>query len=299
MENKKNTTLGLITARGGSIRLPRKNIKEFCGIPLVAWSILQSRCSRLIDLTVLTTDDPEIAAIGRKYGAKVIMRPVMDNDITAGVPFRMAIEELENDGYIIDDILCILPTSPLKKPNDLDNLVEYYRLLKQYEDIDQMDVFSPDRETFIFKNVEEMVNNYNKPYHVTRSLADKNWNYSKLGGGWNIGKRDYLMKCWHNTSDFDTEIDKQLDENMFDKKQKIVAYSIEPWQCFETDYESYFKICELLMEEFVLKGRGMSVYTDYARNFRKIVEVDDEQKSLDFEKYVGNNNQLHTEFGGD
>lgn len=292
MESKKPFVLGLITARGGSIRLPKKNILPFAGHPLVSWSIIQARCSKNIDLVVLTTDSEEIAEVGRRYGAKVIMRPVMDNDITAGVPFRMALGELEKEGYKIDEIVCLLPTSPLKKPDDLDNLISYYYLLKQYEDIDQMDVFCPDRETFIFKNVENMVNNYSRPYHVTRAIADKDWHYSKLGGGWNIGERDYLVKCWNNTSDYDSDIDKDLDNNMFDKKQQIVGYSIEPWQCLETDYEHYFKLCEIIMEQFILKGQGMKVYTDYARQFRKIVVWEEETKQLNLGNFAGNINQL-------
>jgi hypothetical protein len=284
-ENKKPFVLGLITARGGSIRLPRKNIKLFCGHPLVAWSIIQSRCSRLIDATVLTTDDDEIASIGEKYGAIVIRRPVMDDDTTAGVPFRMAVEELEKGGMVIDQIVSMLPTSPLKKPSDLDDLIwafqyhnSFWNNYKQTElnvEENEMGTFSPDREAFLFKNVEDMTNNYNVAYHVRREIADKNWHYSKLAGGWGIAKRDYLMKVWGSNPEKDSIIDANLMDYMFDKKQNVLGYAIEPWQCFETDYDHYFKVCEVLMEEFILKGKGMDVYTRYARNFRKVVKIND------------------------
>lgn len=271
--------LGLITARGGSIRLPRKNAKIFCGHPLVAWSIIQSRCSRLIDETVLTTDDEEIATIGDKYGARVIMRPVMDDDTTAGVPFRMAVEHLELGGMKIDEIVSMLPTSPLKRPSDLDELVWAFHYHNNFchefnlTEENEMATFSPDRECFIYKNVEDMTTNYNVPYHVTREIADKNWHYSRLAGGWGIAKRDYLMKVWGSNPEKDSVIDANLTEYMFDKRQSVLGYAVEPWQCFETDYEHYFKVCEVLMEEFILKGKGMEVYTRYAREFRKIVTI--------------------------
>lgn len=280
-ENKKPFVLGLVTARGGSIRLPRKNLKTFCGHPLVAWSIMQSRCSRLIDETVLTTDDDEIYEIGKKYGAVVIKRPVMDDDTTAGVPFRMAVKELETTGLKIDQIVSMLPTSPLKKPSDLDDLIwafQYHNNFLQengMQEENEMATFSPDRECFVYKNIENMTTEYNVPYHVTKEIADKNWHYSKLGGGWGIAKRDYLMKVWNENPEKDSVIDANLMNYMFDKRESILGYAIEPWQCFETDYEHYFKVCEVLMEEFILKGKGMDVYTRYARNFRKVVKIEE------------------------
>jgi hypothetical protein len=283
--------LGLITARGGSIRLPRKNILPFVGHPLVAWSIMQSRCSRLIDLTVLTTDDEEIAEVGRRYGAKVVMRPVMDDDITAGVPFKMAVDELEKEGYIIDEIISCLPTSPLKKVNDLDDLITNFHMINYYDPtITDMGTYSPDRECFIYDNVEDMTTVYGKPYHVKIKIADKFWKHSKMCGGWGIAKRDWIMKTWATNPEKDSVIDKMLQP---ENPPTILAYSVEPWQCFETDYECYFKICEVLMEEFILKGQGMNAYTRYAREFRKIVTWEEENNGqLDLSKYIGNSNQL-------
>lgn len=283
--------LGLVTARSGSIRLPNKNIKSFCGHPLFSWSIMQSRCSRLIDATVLTTDSEQYAEIGRRYGAKVIMRPKMDDDITAGVPFKMAVEELEKEGMKIDEIVCLFPTSPLKKPEDLDNMIQAYHLMNQFDGSVEMSTFSPDRECFIYKNLSDMTTNYGKPYYLQNVIANKNWDFSKLGG-WNIANRDYLMNTWGKVSQYDSVLDQQLKDIMFDGGKKILGYSIEPWQCFETDYEVYFNICEVLMENFILKGQGMNVYTRYAREFRKIVTWEEETKKIDFSQYVGNSNQL-------
>lgn len=268
--------LGLITARGGSIRLPRKNAKLFCGIPLVAWSIIQSRCSHYIDLTVLTTDDDEIAEIGEKYGAKVIRRPVWDNDTTAGYAFLHALNVLKEEGIEPDEIVPFLPTSPLKKPEDIDDMIwafHYHNEIMRSNGLPESETMitaSPGREMFVFENVEHMDNAYGRPYHIIKTVADKSWKYSSLGGGWSISKADFLRKSWENQSQFDAVLDKKL----FEGTGKILAYSVLPWQCFETDYEHYFHVCEELMEKFVLHGEGPKVYQLYARKYRKIVEFE-------------------------
>ena len=81
MENKK-MTLAIITARGGSKRIPRKNIKEFCGKPIVAYSIEAAKQAEVFDEIMVSTDDEEIAEVGRKFGAVVpfFRSPETSND---------------------------------------------------------------------------------------------------------------------------------------------------------------------------------------------------------------------------
>jgi len=67
-------TIAVIIARGGSKRLPRKNLRPFCGHPLVSWAIVQAKSSRLIEEVYVSTDDDEIEEVSLKYGAKVIRR---------------------------------------------------------------------------------------------------------------------------------------------------------------------------------------------------------------------------------
>ena len=67
--------LGITPARGGSRDIPKKNIKEICGKPLIAWTIEAAKKSKLLDTYVVSTEDKEIAEIARRYGAEVIPRP--------------------------------------------------------------------------------------------------------------------------------------------------------------------------------------------------------------------------------
>jgi hypothetical protein len=279
--------IALLTARGGSTRLPRKNIRDFAGLPLIAWSIIQAKCTRQIDKVFLTTDSEEIADIGKKYGAEIIFRPVYDNDVSAGYVLKLAVEELNKNEIFPDEIVYMLPTSPLKKPRDLDNLISSFHDIKKINDLG---VYAPDRECYIYKNVDNMLDHYGIVYQLVPVIKDKRWNYSKFVGGWGIAKIKYLMDFWNKQGMYDSKIDSEL--NYFDHKDIEYGYAIEPWQCFETDYEDQFKLCEIIMKQFILKDKGIKVYTDYAELCGKIVDIDDGKQLSLIEKYAGNSKQL-------
>ena len=123
------TFLAIIPARGGSKRLPRKNVLALNGKPLIAWSIEAGLKSKYIDEVVVTTDDAEISEISEKYGANVpFIRPnILSNDIASRSDvIRHTIEfykvELKQD---FDYIIYLQPTSPLRTENEIDKAVEY------------------------------------------------------------------------------------------------------------------------------------------------------------------------------
>jgi CMP-N-acetylneuraminic acid synthetase len=112
--------LAIIPARGGSRRIPRKNIREFAGSPVIHWSISASLMSGLFDKVVVSTDDDAIGDVARAAGAEVpFMRPAaLAADDTPGIdPIIHALEALDvRDGWV-----CVLqPTSPLRSAADID-----------------------------------------------------------------------------------------------------------------------------------------------------------------------------------
>jgi CMP-N,N'-diacetyllegionaminic acid synthase len=119
--------LALITARGGSVTLPRKNILPFCGKPLIAHSIEAARQAReatgTIERIVVSTDDGEIAGVSTRYGAQVpFMRPAeLSRPDTPSLPVaKHAVEFLERErGKLYDWILLLQPTSPLRTAGDI------------------------------------------------------------------------------------------------------------------------------------------------------------------------------------
>lgn len=108
--------LGIIPARGGSKRTPRKNIKMIAGKPLIAHTIEAGLKSKLINRVVVSTEDAEIAKIAMEHGAEIIERPdELAIDTTKTAPVMMhVIEQLELKGYIPDIVVLLQPTSPTR-----------------------------------------------------------------------------------------------------------------------------------------------------------------------------------------
>lgn len=114
--------LAVIPARGGSKRIPQKNIKEFCGRPMIAWPIEAALESALFDRVIVSTDDTEIAAIAESLGAEVpFMRPKEISDDHAGtsVVIAHAIDWLRKQGMNPDPVCCIYATAPFISSEDL------------------------------------------------------------------------------------------------------------------------------------------------------------------------------------
>lgn len=114
--------LAVIPARGGSKRIPRKNIKSFCGKPIIAWSIAAALDSACFDHVVVSTDDDEIADVARQYGAQVpFLRPSdLSDDHTATLPVvRHAIEWFGAHGKRAKQVCCIYATAPFVRATDI------------------------------------------------------------------------------------------------------------------------------------------------------------------------------------
>ena len=107
--------LAVITARGGSKRVPRKNIKEFCGEPIIAYSIRAARGSGVFDEVMVSTDDEEIAEIARWLGARVPFQRSPENSGDMAMTHEVVLEVLrkyEELGRKFDIVCCIYPTAP-------------------------------------------------------------------------------------------------------------------------------------------------------------------------------------------
>lgn len=114
--------IAIIPARGGSKRIPRKNIKEFCGKPMIAYAITAAKESGLFDHVIVSTEDMEIARVANLWGAETpFVRPFeLANDYTATVPVvAHAIETCYGLGWAFNYVCCIYPGVPLIKVDDL------------------------------------------------------------------------------------------------------------------------------------------------------------------------------------
>lgn len=114
--------LAIIPARGGSKRIPRKNIKLFCEKPMIAWSIEAALQSGCFDQVIVSTDDEEIADVARRYGATVpFVRPAeLSDDHTGTIPvIRHAIEWVNAQGQSVEQACCLYATAPFVSPDDI------------------------------------------------------------------------------------------------------------------------------------------------------------------------------------
>jgi YrbI family 3-deoxy-D-manno-octulosonate 8-phosphate phosphatase len=124
---KKPEVLAIIPARGGSKGIPRKNIREFAGYPLIAYSIAAGLQSETVTRTILSTDDEEIAAVARQWGAEApFMRPTeLASDQALDLPvYQHALQWLkDNEGYQPDVVVQLRPTSPVRPVDCVDRAV--------------------------------------------------------------------------------------------------------------------------------------------------------------------------------
>lgn len=114
--------IAIIPARGGSKRIPRKNIKQFGGLPMIAWSIRAAIDSQCFERIIVSTDDDEIAQVAIAYGAEVpfVRPPELSDDHTGTIPvIAHAIEWQNEHGPSASDICCIYATAPFVSATDI------------------------------------------------------------------------------------------------------------------------------------------------------------------------------------
>lgn len=131
--------LAVIPARGGSKSIPRKNIQPLAGHPLIAYSIAAALQSQAVTRTIVSTDDEEIAAVARQYGAETpFLRPVeFAQDHTTDLPvFQHALGYLaEQEGYFPEIIIQLRPTSPIRPLDCVDSAV---KILREHPEADSV-----------------------------------------------------------------------------------------------------------------------------------------------------------------
>ena len=164
-------SIAIIPARGGSKRIPRKNIKDFFGKPLIAYSIQAALESNLFDKVVVTTDDEEIASIAKQYGAEVpFIRPrELSDDFTGtGDVINHALNYLKEQGEEFDYACTIYATAPLLQAK---YLIEGFNKLKES---DAVNAFSSTSMPFPIQRTFKLDNNgrcemFTPEHYVTRS----------------------------------------------------------------------------------------------------------------------------------
>lgn len=242
-------TVAVVIARGGSKRLPGKNGRQFCGVPLVGLSIMQARAAQQIDAVVLSTDDDNLAAIGEAYGAEVLRRPNWEDadQVAANRVYLHAVAEIEKH-VSPDQLVQVLPTSPLRKPEDFDRGIALSRKLGG-----SVVGMCRRRETFVFEEVHPRIAR-------ARIMDKRRMHFDIASGNLNVVPWQWYAEIAGNIPCGDH--DKALDEmnRRIDLTYQTEFYFLElaPWQVWEVDVQEEWDVAELLMEHFILKGRHPS-----------------------------------------
>ena len=228
--------LAVIPARGGSKGIPRKNLATIAGEPLVVHSIRHAQGSRLIGRVVVSTDDPEIAAVATRAGAEVpFLRPkeLAEDHVLDWPVFEHALSYLsEHEGYRPEIVVHLRPTVPYRRPEWIDAAIE---LLRSRGDADSVRSVSAVQQ---------------HPYRVFRIDAS--------------GFLDPLMKQEHpqpyllRRQDlpplyyYDCVIDVTRPSTVFDKRSmtgdRILPYLIDPDQVLDVDTPRDLEFARFVME---------------------------------------------------
>ena len=221
--------LAIIPARGGSKRLPNKNILDLNGKPLIAWSIEAAKKSKRIDDIVVTSDSEKILDIAKKYNVKAIKRPdyLANDTATTFDAIKHTIENIEeNYKYIV----LLQPTSPLRNAKHIDEAIE---LLEQKRADAVVSVCEMDHSPLWSNTLPE---NLDMSGFLRNEIKNKRSQdlpiYYRLNGAIYICKTDRLLQ-----------------EKSFFINDNIFAYVMDRKSSVDIDDEIDFKIAEVLLND--------------------------------------------------
>lgn len=121
-------TLAVIAARGGSKGIPRKNLVDLCGKPLLAWSILQAKGAKGVTEVAVSSDSDEILEVANRFGAVSVRRPegISGDTDTSESAWLHALEERERGELPFDRVVALQATSPVRESSDIDSALEQF-----------------------------------------------------------------------------------------------------------------------------------------------------------------------------
>jgi len=219
-------TVCIIPARGGSKRIPRKNVINFCGNPLIYWTIKQAKQSR-VDKVYVSTDDPEIKAITMELGASVIERPpgLSGDNITSDQIWSHTVKMITEQVDVIVGLQC---TSPLRFPEDIDDSIS----MLHNDKLDSVVSVCLEDDLFLWDSLGRQVT-FSK---IDRKLKGK---FYRENGSIYVFKRQVI---------------ESPDSGYTRYGQKTGFFVMEDWQGFEIDIPEDVAICEYFMRKNVLSG---------------------------------------------
>lgn len=225
--------VAILLARGGSKGIPKKNLKIFCGKPLLQWSIEQIKKVKDVSSIWVSSENEEILNFSKKHGANIIKRPksLANDHSTSESGWLHALSYIEKNFSLPKTVIVLQSTSPLREPSDLQNGLDSFRNF----DCDSLFSGSILGDTLIWrKNSSNLLKSLNYDYQ-NRSVRQEFSEQFIENGSFYIFKPKILRK-YHNRLG-----------------GKIGIHLMDFWKSFELDTLDDWDFCETLMKHYLLK----------------------------------------------
>jgi len=225
----------VIPARGGSVRVPKKNIKLLAGKPLIGYAIEAAKASKYVNRIMVSTDDDEISRVAIEYGANVIARPP---ELCGDCPTEDVVIDVvkQLQPYNPDIVVCLEPPLPFRTAKHIDDCIEAILKDKAINSSVTISEISQRPEWMVFTNDGQPVNGlitcytyWNRIIHLPASQTFRKLYY--INGIVFACRREYLLK----------------DKSMIG--YNCVGIITPQEDSFSLDYPMDFEICEMLMEK--------------------------------------------------
>lgn len=233
---KDKNIIAIIPARGDSKGIPKKNIVDFCGQPLLAWSIEQAKGSKKINNIYVSTDDKEIASVSEQYGAKVIWRPkeISGDFSPSEEALKHALGEIDKkDPQKIDYVVFLQATSPLRETRDIDKAIE--KIISEGAD----SLFSGAElgDFYIWKKKKNQLESLNYDYRNRGRRQELEEQFVENGSIY-VFKPEILFKYNNRLGG------------------RITISKMELWKSFEVDDQEGLEFCKNIFEAKNLKSQN-------------------------------------------
>ncbi len=223
--------VAVIPARGGSRGVPRKNIKLFCGKPLIAWSIEALLGSKSVSSVWVSSDDEEILQVAQDYGARTIIRPaeISGDMATSESAWLHALEYIQDQGVSIELLVAVQATSPIRESDDFDKAIKYF-----YENsLDSLFSATLIEDRFVWEKND--TNDYVSVTYDWRMRA----------------RRQDLKQRYLENGSFYILKPELLEKTNNRLGGKIGAFLMDSYKQFQIDSEEDFKFCQYIMQGFL------------------------------------------------
>ena len=226
--------IAILLARGGSKGIPKKNIINFCGKPLISWSIEEAKKIKKIPSIWVSSDNQKILSIAEKYGAKSILLPksLSTDNSTSASGFLHAIDYIEKTTGPIDTIIALQATSPLRTDSDIKKGLRIF----EKENLDSLFSSMAAGDHYLWSKKHGKLSSITYNFHNRKRRQDSPERFLE-NGSFYIFKTSLLRK----TKNF--------------LGGKIGTVTMENWKSFQIDTFDDLYFCELIMKKYLLSKK--------------------------------------------